>query len=238
MDVKKKLTEFKVGIFVILGIAVFTFFIFKIGNFSIGPGAYNIKIIYGFTNGVKMSAPVRVAGVDSGEVVSVRIFFNQEENKNNVEILARLKKEARIPADSKIYVNTLGLLGEKYIEVIPGEDYENFLKEGDLIRGIDPISMQEVTDMAMSIAEKVDAITEGLAKITADETLQNDIKNAVSQLNSSTVALNSVLTKIESGEGTIGKFVNDDSVFKNLNELSADLKTNPWKLFYRPKKEK
>lgn len=236
MDIKKRWTELKVGTFVILGLAVLFFIIFKIGNFDIGPGAYSIKLIFGFANGVKLSAPVRVAGVDCGEVKSVDVFFDPEENKNNVQLMLRVKKDARIPADSKIYINTLGLLGEKYVEIIPGEDYKNFLKEGDLIRGIDPISMQEVTDMAMSIAEKVDSITEGLEKIVADETLQNDIKNAVSQLNSSTAALNNIITKIESGEGTLGKFVSDDSVFKNLSELSADLKANPWKLFYRPKK--
>jgi hypothetical protein len=40
---------------------------------------------------------------------------------------------------------------------------------------------------------------------------------------------------VKNGQGTVGKFLTDPSVFRNLDELSADLKTNPWKLFYRPK---
>ena len=238
MDMKKKWTEFRVGIFVILGIAILVLFIFKIGDFKVGPGGYSVKIIFGFVNGVKTSAPVRVAGVDVGEIASLRIFFDPQEDKNKVEILVRLKKEARIPIDSAVWINTLGLLGEKYVEIMPGEDYTNFLKEGDTIIGEDPISMQAVGALAKGIAEKMDATLADIKEITGDEEFKSSIKDALAQLNQSTIALNNILTQVNSGEGTIGKFLYDDSVYKNLNELSSDLKANPWKLLYRSKEKK
>jgi hypothetical protein len=50
--------------------------------------------------------------------------------------------------------------------------------------------------------------------------------------------LSGITTKINQGQGTIGQLVGNPSIYKNLDELSADLKNNPWKLLYRPKQTK
>ena len=49
-------------------------------------------------------------------------------------------------------------------------------------------------------------------------------------------AFDVVANNIKNGKGTVGRLFTDESIYNNLDELTADLKVNPWKLLYRPKK--
>lgn len=203
--------EFKVGIFVLVGIIILVFLVFFISDFQIIQPRYKIKTIFTFANGVKNNSPLRVAGVDSGEVKSIRILPVEGNGKDtHVEMTIWVRKGVQIPADSKVFINTLGLLGEKYIEIVPGRDYKNVLKEGDSIRGQDPISMYDVSN-----------IIQGMAK----------------QLKDSIDSLQHIAESLDSGQGTIGKLLKDDSLYNNIDELILDLKAHPWKLFFKTKEK-
>jgi len=196
--------ELRVGIFVFFGIIILVAFILLIGDYTSWTSGYIVDFNFGFSNGVKVGAPVRFAGVDVGEVKEIRLVSSDQDKKTNVRIKGWVKKDARIPVDSAVWVNTLGLLGEKYIEIMPGKDYSNFVKEGDCLIGTDPIPMQEVGELAKKVVEDVDTTIE----------------------------------KINKGEGTVGKFISDDKVYKEIEALVTDLRKNPWKLFWKTKEKK
>ena len=44
-----------------------------------------------------------------------------------------------------------------------------------------------------------------------------------------------IMERLKNGEGTIGKFLTDDGIYNNLEDFTADIKANPWKLMNRPK---
>src|SRR5437867_6361534 len=139
--------EMKVGLVVIVGFLALTVFIFSISDFSAFEKGRTIKIIFGFANGVKKSAPVRFAGVDSGLVKDINVFYDRKDGKTKVEIIAWLKGGTEIPKDSKVCINQLGLLGEKYIEITPGVDTEKILEENDTMIGEDPIPVEKLSSM-------------------------------------------------------------------------------------------
>jgi phospholipid/cholesterol/gamma-HCH transport system substrate-binding protein len=195
--------EFKVGLFVFVGIILLGVFVLSIGGFKTWTSGYRISFIFDFVNGVKRGAPVRFAGVDIGVVKDLQFYFEPQENKTKIKVLCWLKKDARIPADSTIWVNTLGLLGEKYVEIMPGKDYTTLYAQGLEFRGVDPLAMHEIMRMANDIASDF--------KVTMD--------------------------KIRSGEGTVGKLLMDDSIYQNLEYMSADLRSNPWKLLFKGKEK-
>jgi len=195
--------EFKVGLFVFIGIVILTVFVLSIGGFKTWTSGYRINFIFDFVNGIKRGAPVRFAGVDTGVVKQLHFFFDSQENKTKVKVDCWLKKDARIPIDSTIWVNTLGLLGEKYIEIMPGSNYTVVFAEGKEVRGVDPLAMHEVMRMA------------------------NDIATGFKE----------TMDKIKKGEGTVGKLLTDDSIYQNLEYMSADLRSNPWKLFFKGKEK-
>lgn len=150
--------ELKVGIFVFASLAILSVFILSIGGIKTWTSSYRANFIFNFVNGAKVGAPVRYAGVDVGDIRRIKIYFSPEENRSKVKLICMIKKDARIPADSVIIINTLGLLGEKYLEILPGKDYKNCLIGGQSMNGIDPISMTEVTDLAKSIANNINEI--------------------------------------------------------------------------------
>ncbi|TAM34189.1 MCE family protein [bacterium] len=158
--------ELKVGIFVFVGLVILGIFILSIGGFKTWSSGYHINLNFNFVNGVKVGAPVRFSGVDVGEVKKVDLSFIPQENRSNVRLDIWLRNNIKIPADSSVWVNTLGLLGEKYIEIMPGKDYANCLKANDSLIGRDPLPMHQIFNRAENILRNLD---DGIAKIRNKE---------------------------------------------------------------------
>lgn len=196
--------ELKVGIFVFMGLVILIIFILSIGGFKTWSSGYRINFDFNFVNGVKVGAPVRFAGVDVGEVKKVKLEFIPQENRSNVRLEAWVRKIIKIPADSTVWVNTLGLLGEKYVEIIPGKNYANCLGVDGSLTGVDPLPIHQIFNNAESILRNLD---DGIAKI-------------------------------RNKEGSLGKFIYDDSVYNQLEALVTDVRRNPWKLFIKTKEKK
>ena len=195
--------ELKVGIFVFIGMIILVTFVLLIGDFKTWTSGFQVNFIFNFVNGVRVGAPVRFAGVDIGQVKAIKFIFLPQEQKTQVQIVGWLKKEINIPSDSTVWVNTLGLLGEKYIEIMPGRDYAKRVTANQSLVGTDPIPMHEVTQLAKNIVEDLD---EGIVKL----------KNK---------------------EGTIGKLLYDDAIYKELEALIIDIRKHPWKLFWKTKEK-
>ncbi len=209
--------ELKIGVFIFVGLILLTVVTFSIGEFLFKPG-YNIKILLNFADGVQESAPVRVAGVEVGEVKKTTILRDPQANTTKVELLLWLANDAKVEKDSMVVINTLGLIGEKYVEILPGTPGSPVLKDGDTITGYDSVSMQKMTQKGYEIILKLEEM-----------------------LNS----MNSILEKVKAGEGTIGKLLVEDTVYTNLEEITADvkemvkdLKAHPWKLLGKPRESK
>ncbi|MFH1269699.1 MAG: MlaD family protein [Candidatus Omnitrophota bacterium] len=196
--------ELKVGIFVFMGLVILAIFVLSMKEFQNMATGYELNFIFNFANGVKVGAPVRFAGVDVGEIKEINLFTIPNDPKPRVRITGSVKKEIKVPADSSVWVNTLGLLGEKYIEIMPGKDYGNILAPRQSLLGVDPIPMQEVSVLAKDIATHLD----------------ESIK------------------KIINKEGTVGKLLYDDTIYKELEALITDIRKHPWKLFIKTKEKK
>lgn len=181
--------ELKVGIFVFLGLVILVVFILSLGGFKTWTSGYRVNFNFGFINGVKIGAPVRFAGVDVGEVKEIRFVFVPQQEKTKVVVDCWVKREVKIPIDSTIWVNTLGLLGEKYIEIMPGKDYNKLLGVHEELSGQDPVPMNEITELAKRIARNVDECIikiknkEGtLGKLLYDDTVYDQLEALVTDL--------------------------------------------------------
>jgi phospholipid/cholesterol/gamma-HCH transport system substrate-binding protein len=196
--------ELKLGIFVFIGLVIFTVFILSVGGIRTWASGYQINFMFNFINGVRKGAPVRFAGVDVGEVTGIKYFYDDKENKTKIRIACWVPNDIKIPTDSTAWVNTLGLLGEKYIEIMPGVDYKRLLHPNGELIGEDPIAMNDVFKTAKHIADNLDT------------------------------GVDRILNK----EGTVGKILYDDELYKQLDALITDLRKNPWKLFWKTKEKK
>ncbi|MBM3243675.1 MAG: MCE family protein [Candidatus Omnitrophica bacterium] len=148
--------ELKLGIFVFIGLVIFAVFILSVGGIRTWASGYHVNFLFSFSNGVRQGAPVRFAGMDVGEVTGIKYFFDEKEQKTKIRVKCWVPNDIKIPSDSVILVNTLGLLGEKYIEIMPGVDYKSLLKPESEMVAEDPISMSDVLKSAKSIVDSLD----------------------------------------------------------------------------------
>ncbi|MBM4388873.1 MAG: MCE family protein, partial [Deltaproteobacteria bacterium] len=108
-----------------------------------------------------VGAPVKISGVTLGKVRKVEFFggkFDQE-NKKRVYVRATLKIDKEhlscLHRDAKFYITTLGILGEKYVEIDPGSLEEPVVQENDVLDGVPPLRMEI---LAMNVSRILDNI--------------------------------------------------------------------------------
>lgn len=185
---KSKL-ELKVGAFVFVALVILAVFIFKIGSLKSYGTGNPIRFVFSNVSGVKPGSPVRFSGVEMGEVSRIKILENKERKKTQIEVIAHIKKSFMIPQGSSAYINTLGLLGEKYIEIIPPDEFRTFLKSGDTIIGTDPVVMQEWVDEAQKIVKDFQGLMQKLktaegtvGKLLYDDKLYQELEALISDL--------------------------------------------------------
>ena len=112
-----KTFELKVGIFVLIGAVILFLIVFSVGDINLIKSGYHINVIFSFAAGIGPSAPVRLAGVGIGEVEGIHLFYDEKEKRTKAVLSAWIQQDTRIEEDATATVNTLGLLGEKYLEL-------------------------------------------------------------------------------------------------------------------------
>ncbi|HWU67518.1 MAG TPA: outer membrane lipid asymmetry maintenance protein MlaD [Stenotrophobium sp.] len=124
--------EIIVGFFVCLGIAAIFVLTFRVAGLQSieGGKGYQVTALFENIGGLKPGAAVTLAGVKIGRVKSIVIDSSTFEAKATLEIS---DKYNNIPADSGANILTAGLLGEKYIGIVPG-GADQSLKQGSVIK--------------------------------------------------------------------------------------------------------
>jgi phospholipid/cholesterol/gamma-HCH transport system substrate-binding protein len=160
--------EFKVGLLVLSAIVVASVLIFVLGGFSFSSG-YTFYVDYNFSGNIKPGAPVKLSGIKVGKVKQVELQEGKIDEKTGQRVMVQLKVwvedrvQDRIRQDAEFFINTSGVLGEQYLEIVPGSDYENPpLQAGTVARGVDPPR----TDLIIS---RLYVVLDSLSRVLTDE---------------------------------------------------------------------
>ena len=209
---KRNITnELKVGVLVVVCIIVLIGFLYKTGSFDFKREGYEVKVLFNVVSGVQKNAPVRLAGVEIGQVSGIKLSY--VEGVTKVAVTLWLNENAKLKTDSKAYITALGLMGEKYIEVSAGSKEALYLQPDEAITGEDPLEFDALARKGENIA---DALEETLANIKE-------------------LASNSNLVVTDNKAKIDAIFENLEATTQNFEEFSEDVKRNPWKLMSKPK---
>jgi len=204
--------ETKTGVVVVAAALVFLYIFTSMGGgIKKGKNDYKLNVIFDYVSGLEDKAPVKLAGVEVGEVEKVSHTYNDDETKVLVSLL--LKGDAKVRQDSKIRISTTGLIGEKYIEITGGSKGSPFVDKGSTITGVDPFEMEELIDMGKSLATRLDLAMQDLQK------LMNDADGLL----------------VDNKADIRAVIVNLKDSSENLKEFSDDVKRHPWKLLIKSK---
>ena len=126
---KKINVEFVVGLFMIAGFLCFVYLSLQLGEFSVfaGDRTYTLVADFDSVSGLKEGAILEIAGVNVGRVGRINLGEN---DRARVEI--QVNREVAVSEDAIASVRTQGIIGDKYIRIIPGGS-DIMLKDGDRI---------------------------------------------------------------------------------------------------------
>lgn len=206
--------EIKVGLVALGAIALLAAFVTILGDFSFGK-SHIVYVTYNFSGGLEPGAMVKVAGYRAGKVRDVAFVAGEIDpsTQKPVHIKVTLQIDEKVwPAlkeGSAFHINTQGLIGEQYVEIVPGPYDGPGLKEGATFRGVDPIR----TDLLMGKAYTLlDAGTALLSSGEGGEVAQS-LRNF---LESASSLLTILARSFEGREKEIGDLVT------RINELVAE----------------
>ena len=242
---KKAGLELKVGIFVVVALAALALLVFKAGDFYLKPG-YTIRIIFNSVSGVDKGTPVRLAGVNVGEIKEVHIIRDAT-GATQVEMTAWIMKGASIEEDAEARINSLGLLGEKYVEIIPGTGGNKTLSDGGTLNGKAPVGMDRFTESGNRLISKMEYTFDNVNEVVADTKFKVSLKNtfgnaegvtenlreASDDLKDTMKSARIVMARLRDGEGSIGRLMKNDTMAKDMEAFVKDIKAHPWKLLKR-----
>lgn len=204
----KDLSGAKLGIFIFFGSVLLVIGIFMLGNKDqLFVSTFNIKAYFKNTEGLRNGASVRFGGIDVGAVKDIKIM---PDTSGLVEVSMRIKSEIRrfIKKDSRASIETEGLVGNKVVLITMGSDRADIISDGGTILSKEPLSFADIIDETQGILSYTKEMTKNLSEIIA---------------------------RVNSGEGTIGKIMNDEELYKaatnitktadkSLTSLTEDLK--------------
>ena len=238
--------EVKVGLFVFIAFVLLAVMVFSISDFYTTQAQYTypLRFRFSFVNGIDEGAPVRVAGVKVGEVRAVKVYRDEADQRTRVELSVRISRDAQLEEDSTAYINTLGFLGEKYLEITPGTPGMRILAPGEILTGKDSVPTEKLVETGYQALSELERTIASVNTLIGDEqtrtafkgTLMNS-EEAAAQMHRFLLQANAILEKIQQGEGTVGKLLIQDDLYRDLKALTADLKAHPWKLFTRGKEK-
>lgn len=231
-----KLTnEGKIGILVFAVLVLLAALTWKAGNFSFIQKGYAVKVTFRNIERVERNAPVTLNGLEVGRVQDIQILYGEQ---TRIELTLWLEGTARLHEGATAMIKNMGFMGEKYIGLTSGDDSRPYLKEGAVINGEEPPSLEAVLrqgeDVAKNLKEISSEVNQRLKVNSAviDEILA-DLRTTMRHM--ATVSEN-VDERLKVNGGYIdATMAHLNAASQNLEEMSADLKENPWKLMYKPK---
>lgn len=187
--------EYKVGLLILISSAILIGFIFVLGNFSLHSG-FRIYVDYDYIGSLQAGAPVKVSGIKVGKVSDVEFLGGKPDAKVGgqrvqVRVTAWIEDRARdsIRGDAEFFINTAGVLGEQYLEIVPGQDWDHPpIAANAIIHGAPRVHDPPRTDLVVA---RLYEVLDGVASVLRDD--KDEIKHLLSNSASAVAEANQLL---------------------------------------------
>jgi len=206
-------TEVKVGIFVFLGILALLFLTVRLAQEAFTPkDTYRVYAIFDSVSGLIKGAKIEMAGVPIGKVGEISLTT---EGKARVELL--IYKRYKIQEDATAVVRTFGVLGDKFVEIRPGKAQAYLSEGGTIARTESPVDLDQ-------ILANLGPTVEGLKEVLGTQEGKENLKILVANIKDASESFKKIADKVEKGQGTLGKLISDDQLYRDLTQTADSLK--------------
>jgi phospholipid/cholesterol/gamma-HCH transport system substrate-binding protein len=222
-----KWSQLRVGLTVLFASLVIAVLIFLLSG---GPtGLFTPKMIvrayFENASGLRVGAPVRIEGVDIGNVTGIGVDVSHPLNPVQVFMKVVLKYRGALRKDSVATLATAGVLGETFVDISSKEAKGAEAQNGDVLKTQEAPVIQDVIRASSGTLQNVDILVRRLDRIvSAIERGEGSIGKVIydptlyDRLNTTVNEFQGVVAQISSGQGSIGKLINSDELYDKLND--------------------
>jgi len=215
----KKNRSLKVGVFVTsLLIAAGVVLFFVGGAADLLKSYYTLNAAWEDVSGLKEGAVVRLAGWDVGEVAAIRFSDDLGVQEMFVELKIKEEFQERIRTDSEARIDTVGVLGDKYVAISMGNPEAPMLDDSDWINTRPQLDILSYTKKVTEILESTSSIG---SKV--DLMLGGEDEAAKASLSRSFDHLENLLLEAKEGDGLLHALIYDKTMTRRVNHTLANL---------------
>lgn len=217
-------SQLKVGLVVVVASITLAVLIVLMSGGGFFTKKISLKSYYPDASGLREGAPVRLNGVDIGNVKTLRIIASDPANPVEVTMKVSMKYGSFLRKDSTTILATAGVLGETYINIDSSHATKAQVEDGDVLPSKEEAGYEEVMRAGQSSLQNMDALLKRMDRIIAyvesgqgsvgkliyDPTLYNRVNSTVGEFQK-------LVAEISQGQGSLGKLVNDDELYNKAN---------------------
>lgn len=218
-------SQLRVGLTVLFASAVLVALIFLMSNTT---GLFTRKIVlrsyFDNASGLRVGAPVRLNGVDIGNVTSIRVVPGRPLTPVEITMRVSTQYSFNLRKDSLTSLNTAGVLGETYVDIDSAKTKEGLAADGDVLPIRDRPDFQELVRASQGTLQNMDALLQRVSRIlSVVESGQGSVGKFINdpglynRLNATVSEVHDLVAKVGQGQGTIGKLLTDDELYRKAN---------------------
>jgi phospholipid/cholesterol/gamma-HCH transport system substrate-binding protein len=220
-----KWSQLKVGITVLVASVALAVLIFLMsGTGGLFTQKIRIKSFFDNASGLRVGAPVRLQGVDIGNVVGIRIVPRKPLTPVEVTMKITMKYRDALHRDSVTSMETAGVLGETYIDIDSSQAKGPIVQDGDELAIREHPDFQDVVRSSQGTLQNMDALIKRLDRIIAFvESGQGSIGKLIydpglyNRLNTTLNEFQTIASDVSNGKGSIGKLIVSDELYQKAN---------------------
>jgi phospholipid/cholesterol/gamma-HCH transport system substrate-binding protein len=195
MDTHTQKFKIRLGLFIAGGLALFVIAIFFIGKQkNLFNPVFSLTATFYNVSGLQVGNNVRFSGINVGTVDNIKII---NDSTVRVEMLIRKNVQRFIRTDCEAGIGSSGIIGDRVLIISQGTSDAPVVKDGQPIGSKEPVEMD-----AIMASLRVTAYN---AEIVSDELAQ-------------------IMIKVNSGQGTIGRLIQDTSIAENLSQTMVNIR--------------
>jgi len=225
--------QLRVAGLILVAIAILAIALYKLGQAAnLFTRRYDLIVYLPAANGLREGGSVTLAGQLVGTVKQIDFLPVDYDTTRNLRIVARIDRSLRdqIRKDSEARLRTMGLLGDKVLDISPGTPPFAVLQPGDTVRVAQSLDYEVVLAKAAGAVDDVVGLTRDLRRIsgglvrgqgTMGQLLTN--RAMYDELTSAMARANGLFASLQNPNGTFGKMLNDATLYNRLTSAVASL---------------
>jgi phospholipid/cholesterol/gamma-HCH transport system substrate-binding protein len=224
----KESVESKVGLFFALAVILALIVLEFLGSFGFLERGYHLHALFKNVQDLKTGDAVKMAGVRVGRVESIILSNSLADVKMN------LSRNADVRTDSKAGVSFTGLMAQNFVDIGFGTPAAPRAEEGAILQTLEQPDMGQLFRRLDSVAAGVENLTRSFSGEEIDTLLgplTDFVKDNRTNLTATISNIKTVSDRIEQGQGTVGKLINEDTLYvsaqqsvSNLQSVGGDIK--------------